>query len=98
MRQFVHVDFAGEMICGGSKAAVGSLAQGRLHGMKFDELVGNVIVSGNAGGAGIVVVKFPRGDFSVGTNGAGYLDDSRRPEVGPGEFLFAGPYDLHRLL
>src|SRR4029077_13857396 len=41
---FVHVNFAGKMVCGGSEAAIRALAKRRLNGVELDELVGHVIV------------------------------------------------------
>ena len=49
----------------------------------------------NAGGAGVVVVKLPRGNRAVIFDAALDVDDAGGTKVGPGEFFFARPDELH---
>src|SRR5581483_12468974 len=48
------------------------------------------------GRSGIKVIELPRGDQASCADAAVNVDHSRRPEVRPGEFLFARPNELHR--
>src|SRR5215471_13902956 len=41
-------------------------------------------------------MELPGRDLAVGANSAFDIDHAGRPEVGPGEFFFAGPDDLDR--
>src|SRR5271157_6124784 len=66
--------------------------------MELDTLVGDFVVGAHASSAGIVVVKFPGGDFSIVAHGAADVDDSGGPKIGPSEFLFPRPDKLYRAL
>src|ERR1700681_4717038 len=65
--------------------------------MKLNVAVGNVVFDLDAGSAGVVVVKLPRGDRPVISRATLDIDDARGPEIRPGEFLFAGPDKLDGL-
>src|SRR5208282_5743436 len=88
----------GKMIGRGREAAVGALAERRVHGVVLDELVGDRVGSGDTRAAGIVVVKLPGGEPTVLRYAALDLDHSRRTEIGPGEFLLARPEQAHRTI
>src|SRR5260221_9905692 len=64
--------------------------------MKLNQLIGDVVRSLDSGAAGIVIVKFPSSEFSIGGNSAFDFDHSRGAEIGPSEFFFAGPDNFHR--
>ena len=63
--EFVHVRLAGEIVGGGGKAAIGTLAQRRFGIVEGDLLVVNFVRRADAGAAGVVVVKFPRRERAV---------------------------------
>src|SRR5216683_2727384 len=62
--------------------------------MKHDFLIWDVVPMLNARGAGVIVVKLPRGNRSVVAHTAGDIDNACGPKVRPGEFFFTGPYEL----
>src|SRR5579871_3300266 len=66
--------------------------------MKYDPLVGDLVIRTNPRGPGIVIVKLPGGDRSIVPDAAGHIDDARRSKVRPGKLFFAGPHDFHRTL
>src|ERR1700691_4810136 len=57
--EFVHEGFAREMIRGGGERAIRALTERRIHLMKLEALIRDVVESLNSSGAGIVVVKLP---------------------------------------
>src|SRR5581483_7697827 len=65
-------------------------------GVEKNLLVWHVVGRADGGGTGVVVVIFPGGERAVLADAAGNLDDSRRPQVGPHEFLVARPDELDR--
>src|ERR1700746_1297777 len=65
--------------------------------MESNPLVRHVIRSAHRRRAGVVVIELPEGQGTVSLRPALYFNDSRWPEVCPGEFLFARPSQFHRL-
>src|SRR4051812_31299363 len=86
------------MIRRGRQRSIRSLPQWRVHFMKDDALVGNLVIRTDASGPGIVVVKFPGRKSAVGSNAAHHVNHAGWPEVCPRKFLFARPNNLHRTL
>src|SRR5207248_5629276 len=56
-RKLVHVRLAGEMICSSGQASVGSLAQWRLHGMKVNALIRDLVGSFDGRRPGVVIME-----------------------------------------
>src|SRR5258708_34883632 len=97
MRQLVYVGLARKVIGGRRQTAIGTLAQRRLGGVKFDMLVWDGVQRADGGRAGVVVVELPGGDLPILPNAARDLDDAPRTKIGPGELLFPRPNDLDGL-
>src|SRR5439155_14867201 len=58
----------------------------------------DVVRGFDSGIAGVVVVEFPSRDRAVGVYTAGDVDNAGGSKVCPGELLFTGPNQLHRLV
>src|SRR5947209_3023383 len=63
--------------------------------MVLASLSGDVVGTLDSRAAGVVVVEIPCDDDAVFAGSGMSFDDASGTEVGPGEFLFAGPCDLH---
>ena len=72
--------------------------KGERDGVEFDPLVRDIVVGSNSCRAGIVIMKFPGCDGSIAAKTAADFDNACRTEIGPGEFLLAGPDQLDRPL
>src|SRR5438309_7076321 len=63
--------------------------------MKFGALVGDDVRRIDTGCAGVIVVKFPRGERTVGRRGALNFDHACGAEISPCEFFLASPDDFY---
>jgi hypothetical protein len=94
-RQRIHMRLASKMIRRGSKTTIGAASENLRNRMKFDALIRNDVGSFNPRRAGIVIVKFPRGERAVAGNPALDFDNARGPEIRPGELFLASPDQFH---
>src|SRR5689334_4385307 len=95
--QFVHVHFACKMVGSRGESTIRTLSKRRLAVVKLNVLVWKVVLDLNAGAAGVVVVKLPRGDGAVVLHAAVHFDHTRRTKVGPVKFFLARPDEFDGL-
>ena len=96
-RQCIHVGLAREMVCCSSQTTVGTTTQNQGHLMVLCKLIRNIVRRFDPRHAGMVVVKFPRRQFSIARDPAADFDNARRTEVRPSEFFLARPDNFYRL-
>ena len=94
--QVVDVAFAGEMVGRRRQRPVRALPQRGLRGVKGAALVRDFVERAQGRGARVVVGDVPRGQRAVVADSARQVDHASRAKIGPGEFLFPRPGQLHR--
>ena len=96
-RELIHEDLAREIVGRGGEPAVGAVTQRRSGGhetaIRFPDDVRRV----HRVGAGVDVDEMPGRDFALGIQAGLRFDDAGGTEIGPGEFLLAGPAQGDRL-